>query len=152
MAWAPEFNVFDFRSIGQNLLDYVETNQDDAIVWAGGSGLKVFEKFYTNASGRLQTIFPSLMILDQTTATDLEEAMTGGVEMTLEATMTGPDADGLVSDPKIYAMALESMLVNIPSGALLAGAMEPAKAYIMEMQTVFDIIRGYTAAATPYLQ
>ena len=149
MAWTPDAKVFDFRHIGQNLLDFVEANQQDALVWAGGPGLKVFEKFYTNASGRLQTIFPSLMILDQTTTTDLEDINEGDVALTFEATVTGGDADQLVADTKTYAMALESMLVNIPPASLMAGALITQRSYIVELATAFDITRGFGTGTTP---
>ena len=73
--WNPQFKVIDTRFLGQNILDYIETNQEDALTWAnGGAGLDPLAKFYTNAAGRLQTIFPSLMILAQTNETDLTKA------------------------------------------------------------------------------
>src|SRR4051812_38784505 len=118
MAWPPQSkaNVFDVAPLADNLLGYIESNQTDALAWAnGGSGLADFAKFYTNASGRMQTTFPSLLILGQRIESDLEEAMQADWQLVLEGAISGPNTDQIVADAKRYGQALESMLANIPS-------------------------------------
>lgn len=143
MAWAPALKVIDLSQVADNLLGYIETNQEDALEWAGGPGMIPFEKFYTNASGRLQTIFPSLMILAQKAETDLtSEALDAALQMVLEGTVSGSNADELVADTKKYSMAVESMLANIPSASLMANSNRYHRAYITELETELDILRG----------
>ena len=142
--WNPQFKVIDTRFLGQNILDYIETNQEDALTWAnGGAGLDPFAKFYTNASGRLQTIFPSLMILAQTNETDLTgDQLQADFDLVLEGTVTGSDPDDLVANTKKYAMAVESMLLNITSDELTEDSNQYHKGFSLEIETVFDILRG----------
>ena len=154
MAWEPQFKVIDARYIGRNILDYIELHQEEALAWAdGGAGIEPFAKFYTNASGRLQTIFPSLIILSQSLETDLEsDQIPANLQFAFEATMAGSDPDQLVADTKIYAMAIESMLLNISSDELTNNSYQYHKGYPMEIETRFDILRGHKAAATAFLQ
>lgn len=153
MAWTPPTNVIDLSQIADNLLGYIEANQEDALEWANsGPGLNPFAKLYTNASGRLQTIFPSLMILSQTCETDLSgSTLIAGLELALEGTIGGPNADELVADTKKYAKAMESMLANIPSADLTANSDPAMTAELFEIETRLDILRGQ-ARPTAFLQ
>lgn len=143
MAWTPQKQVLDLTAFVDNLLGYVEEQDADALAWAnGGQPLPEFARLYSNASGRLQTMFPSLMVLSQACETDLRgEILQGGLEITLEGTVSGSDPDELVRTARMYATAVESMLHNAPSGTLTAGSnIEHAR--LMEAETVFDILRG----------
>lgn len=144
MTWAPDYKVIDLSQIADNLLGYIEAQQIDALEWAnGGSGLPEFAKFYTNSSGRLQTIFPSLMILTQETGTDLAgDILQGGLKLTLEATISGPNTDELVANTKLYAKALESMLANIPAETFTAGSDPAMHSALMEIETRLDVVRS----------
>jgi hypothetical protein len=144
MPWTPRKQVIDLTPIADNLLGYIGTNDADSLEWANeGPGLDQFAKLYTNASGRLQTQFPSLMVLSQEMETDLAgEVLVSGVQLTLEATITGPDADTLVADTKKYARAVESMLANIPSATLTANCSPAHQANLVEIETRLDILRG----------
>lgn len=144
MAWTPDYKVIDLSQIADNLLGYIDDNQTVALDWANdGPGLIEFAKFYTNSSGRLQTIFPSLMILTQETGTDLEgDILQGGLKITLEATIAGPDTDELVANTKLYAKALESMLANIPSETFTAGSDPVMHSALMEIETRLDVVRS----------
>lgn len=150
MAWTPETNVIDLSQIADNLIGYIEANQDDVLTWAGG--VAPFQKFYTNASGRLQTIFPSLMILSQTAETDISgDILIAGLEMTLEATISGPNADELVANTKLYAKGIESILANIPSASLTANSDPVMTSSLFEIETRLDILRGQKSP-TAFLQ
>jgi hypothetical protein len=153
MPWTPQQQVIDLSQLADNLLGYIEANQTAALSWAnGGAGLDDFAKFYTNASGRLQTIFPSLMILTQRAEEDLAgDALQAGWEGTLEATVSGGDPDMLVANTKLYEKAIKSMLANIPSDTLTANSDPITRAHIFEIETRFDILRGQSKA-TGFLQ
>jgi len=143
MAWAPKAKVIDLSPVADNLLGYLETNQSAALDWAdGGDGIPEFQKFYTNSSGRLQTIFPSLMILTQTVATELGDILDGGLSLTLEGTIAGPETDALVANTKIYAKAVESMLANIPATTLTAASDPVMRSSLMEIETRHDVVRS----------
>lgn len=148
MPYLPTKQVIDLSQIADNLLGYVSLKQVDALVWAQqSSGVVVsgapFVRFYTNASGRLQTEFPSLMILSQESETDISgDALIGGLQLTLEATISGSDADDLVLRTKVYAKAVESMLANIPSATLTADSNQSMTASLFEIETRLDILRG----------
>jgi hypothetical protein len=144
MPWTPTKQVIDLSPVVDNLLGYFEANDADALAWAnGGDALPEFEKFYSNASGRLQTIFPSLMVLSQESETDLAgEVNVAGLQLTLEATITGSNADQLVADSKKYARAVESMLANIPSATLTDGCSPDHQSHLFEIETRLDILRG----------
>jgi hypothetical protein len=151
MAWAPQKQVIDLSQIADNLLGYIEANQVEVLDWAGDN-LNPFAKFYTNASGRLQTIFPSLMILSQTCETDISgDILVAGLELTLEATIGGPNADELVANTKLYAKSVESMLANIPSATLTANSDPIMTAALFEIETRLDILRGQQSP-TAFLQ
>lgn len=153
MTWVPPNKVIDLSQVADNLIGYIDTYQTDALAWAsGGLGLADFAKFYTNASGRLQTIFPSLMILTQESETDLSgDVLIAGLQMTLEATIGGGDPDELVANTKVYAKAIESMLANIPSATLTANSDPAMNASLFEIETRLDILRGQQSP-TAFLQ
>lgn len=153
MAWTSATNVIDLSQIADNLLGYIEANQDEVLDWANsGPGLLPFQKFYTNASGRLQTIFPSLMILSQTCETDLSgSTLIAGLELALEGTIGGGDPDELVANTKLYAKGIESILANIPSADLTANSDPVMTAELFEIETRLDILRGQ-ASPSAFLQ
>lgn len=153
MAWTPAAKIIDLVPVADNLLAYIQANQTDALEWAnGGPGLNDFAKLYTNASGRLQTMFPSLMILAQAEEPDIAgEVLLSGLQLTLEGTISGGDADQLVLDTKKYAKAVASMLMNIPSASLMAGTDDVTHSQIHELETKYDILRGQQGS-TAFLQ
>lgn len=153
MSWEPTKQVIDLTKLIDNLLAYVEENDADALEWANGSELPEFEKFYTNASGRLQTIFPSLMVLTQEGNTELQgDILVMEYQIVLEGTVSGSDPNQLVADTKAYAKAVESILANIPSATLTQGSSPAlAQANLVEIQTVLDIIQG-RATPSAFLQ
>jgi len=153
MVWNPSKQVIDVSPVVTNLLAYIASNQTDALIWAnGGAGLADFAKFYPSASGRLGSIFPHLMVIDQEDEGEDAETENGdvlltGLRLRLEGAVTGADADELAVTAKIYDTAVKSMLVNIP-GATLTGS-QATNAYPIQMGTVFDVVGKYK---TSYIQ
>jgi hypothetical protein len=152
MAWEPKQNTADFRYVVTNLLAYIEANQADALAWASDTPLEPFVALYPNAAGRLGSLYPNLMVVRQDQAMDFSgDVLIAGIELLLEGVVTGPDADQLVIDAKAYAMAVESMLLNIPHRTLTASGKQSGLEVIMEMETQFDVLRGQKTA-TSFLQ
>ena len=63
MAWTPAKNVIDLTKVVDNLLAYIKAHQVEALAWANLPSTEVLPPFpdeaiYSNASGRLSTIFP----------------------------------------------------------------------------------------------
>jgi hypothetical protein len=146
MAWTPQYKVIDQRRVAENLLAFMELNQTDALDWANdGPGLRDFTKFYTNSSGRLATDFPVLMVLGQQVETNLEDNLQADMRLVLEGAISGSDTDLLVSDAKRYAMAVESMAVNIPSATLMENANHYHAGYVTELNTVQDVVTRITS-------
>lgn len=145
MAWDPAKAVLDLTPIADNFLGYVEEFGMDAINWASnGADLEDFHKLYTNSGGRLATDFPSLMILTQECEIDLSgELLRGEYQLVLEGTVGGPDTDELVLATKMYAKAVGSLIMNIPTATLVKGT-DPliSAAALQEFGTVFDLVRG----------
>lgn len=147
MAWTPRIHVVDYTTLVDNLLDFIKSNHEDALEWAGGSGLDDYQKFYTNATGRLQTIFPSLMVLTQDGDGSVPgEVLDGNWTVTLEGTVSGSDPDELVRNIRFYWKALESMIVNIESETLTTGCSPPMHIHVdEEPKTKVDIARLHTS-------
>lgn len=147
MPWDPQFKVIDQRPLAANILSYISDNQTDALNWAnGGPGLDDFAKFYTNASGRLQTQFPCLMVLSQGLGTDLTgDGLQSAFQIVLEGAVSGTDPDTLVDNTKRYAMAVESMVLNMPSDEFTLGANQYHKGFVIEIETIHDVVTRITS-------
>lgn len=152
--WPPdnERKVFDLTGVVENILDYIEEFNEDALGWANdGTALAPFESLYPNAPGRLITMFPSLVCLSQKYETDLKgDVLIAALELKFEGCVAGHQLDDLVLNTKKYAMAVESMLTNIPSEDLTAGYLNPTHGALMEIGSSFDLT-GQLQNATNYL-
>lgn len=146
MTWAPEYQVFDTVGIANNLLTFFENNQDDALVWASGSSeLQGFRKFYNNASGRVQQVFPSMLILAQRCTTDLAgDILQGDFQLIFEGAVSGSHTDDLVTNTKYYSQAVESMLSNIGPTDFAAETNVTSFA-LYELETEHDVLRPITS-------
>jgi hypothetical protein len=88
----------------------------------------------------------SKSILTQRAEADLSgEILLSGLEITLEGTIAGNETDSLVKNAKIYAKAVESMIMNIPSETLTANSDPVMYAAFFEQASVLDILRPYSS-------
>lgn len=154
MAWPPanEAKVLDVTVIVDNLLGYIEEFGADALAWAnGGTALTDFALLLPNAPGQLVTQFPCLVAISQDFEADLHgEVLRGGLEVKFEGCVTGSNINDLTLDAKKYALAVESMLTNISSEDLTAGALNAMTGQIWEIGTSFDLA-GQLQNANSYL-
>jgi len=154
MAWNPSTNIIDVTKITDNLFDYLEANQVDALEWANpDSSLKPIQKFYRSAVGRIMTIFPCLMLLDKANATDnSQDVLEGRFRLQFEGVIKGGDTEELVKNATFYAAALESMLAEVPSEVLTVGAKQITFARNDSLETEYDVISRNPGKANIYFQ
>lgn len=119
MTWDPREQVFDLTPLVDNLLAYIELNAPAALAWASGGNegeFPTFKGLYPNATGRIATLFPQVMVLDQEIVvkpSDNQGDLLNGIfALTWEGAVTGKTADETTLKIKTYSKALESMLVN----------------------------------------
>lgn len=160
MAWTPKEQVLDLTPLIDNILGFIETNDDDALAWA--SGLTVgetapFAGIYSNASGRLATLFPQVMVLDQEVSVkpndNQGDVLNGILALTFEGAVTGKTADETTQTAKVYAKAVESMLVNLTTSLIAATSPQITDAICLGYQTAHDQVKGAAGkSASSWLQ
>jgi len=117
MTYAPRLQVIDSRKIVDRIFQFFAATQVDAAIWAEAANYRPIEHFYTSAAGRLNTIFPSFMVIEKQTALDASGDLNqSGVQITFEYYLDGPDTDQLIHDANDAAYVIESLLSNLPHG------------------------------------
>lgn len=139
MAFTPTNKVFDITPIAENILNYVEEFGAEALELAEGDPLPEWDSLFPNAPGRLITAFPALVCMDQAYETDMTgDLLRGGLELTFEGCVTGPNLDDLVWNTKRYAEAFEWLLANIQSEDLTFGCKYTTTGKLLEVSSVLD--------------
>jgi hypothetical protein len=146
--WTPTRNVVDLTPVIDNLLGYIEANNQDALVWAKGSpGLDPFAAVYPNASGWLKSLYPYVMVLNHAdSGKDAEDDANGELVVTtlnlaFEVAVMGK-ADEISRKSMQYDLALRSMLVNVPGETLVDGCKTFTRAYASEWpESTYDVLR-----------
>lgn len=142
-VWNPQINVLDFRAFGENILDYIEANQTDAIQWANeGALLPGFNSFFN--SPRLVKVYPSLTLLQNEHSEAHSDVIEGGYAIVLEAAIQHGDQDYLTRVSQKYDLALRSMLSNVPETTLSQNSIIEISARISRIQTSFDVLGKQT--------
>lgn len=123
MAWTPKQNVANKRKIVANLMAFVKTNQVDALAWASpNETLKPFVEFSDSVGNRDKPNLPSLAFADDDAASDYtQDLVASAYRVNFEAMVENSDANKVVQQARLYALALESLIRNIEKPALLAG-------------------------------
>jgi hypothetical protein len=123
MAWTPTIKVFDETPIKNNLIGYIQANQVEALKWANaGVALPSISTFHR--SNRLVTQFPALTFLQTSHDASYGE---GGIlmidfEANMELAIIHGNMDTAADRVVRYAMALESMLANLPETTFRQGS------------------------------
>lgn len=149
MPWTPTRTVIYARAIPENLLTYFETNQADALTWAGGGSLKPIRRFGNSVANRAVPVYPSIAFYDDNDAVDYTTDLAlAGYSCTFElmiAKAKADDADAantVVTDARKYARAYLSMILNCPNATLAANTGTHANAATVEtIECGFDPIR-----------
>jgi hypothetical protein len=156
MAWTPKHKIIDTRPFIENLLTFVENNQEDAFLWANPTdGLKPFAGIYNSAEGRVIDLFPNLLAVNDRIETPpfLGDVITSVWTVGLEIALEGSDATKLTIEARKYEYALRSILANIGQSNLLADATKAAITSIDVTDTIFDVIgKGIKSKYTQVFQ
>lgn len=113
MTWTPTKAVLTARAIPANLLLFFETNQEDALDWAGGHGLVPIKTFAQTVAARTKPVYPILLFVDDNDVQELSnDIISGAYQFTFELGVVGADPDVLVTNARTYTKAICSMITN----------------------------------------
>ena len=146
--WQPKTAIADEKKLLGNLLGFFRTNQKDALAWAnGGVALKEFVELHNSATGRVDTVFPVLMIAATRLKTDFDDGdiLEAAWQIEIELAVADSKADLATEKTHKYAAAVESMLANILSRDLCAGFSQLQKSYLETIVSEFDVLRKRSA-------
>ena len=121
MPWTPAEPVIEARTIGENLLAFIETNQADALAWAtGGTALKPLARIENTAMTNA-VVYPAIAETDYTGLNDPSETYNRGTSsVTFDIWVTGAAASTVKTQARYYAKAVKSMIRNCPNGTVFA--------------------------------
>lgn len=144
MAWTPQEQVWDPRHLAANLFAWFELRQAEALAWANDGGtpsLPPVADFFLNE--RVPTRFPSVMLRRAAYRTKTREDV-AEVETVIqfEALLVHGDQQWLAANAPKYAMALESMVKNIPKTSLDENSKIEFTGSLLEIGTTFDFLRS----------
>lgn len=141
MAWTPTETIIHARAIPDNLLAYIEANQEDALVWASGSAMKPIAEFSSTVANRDVPVFPSIAYSDDNDAADYTETLPiGAYSVVLEVMVNNSDPSIAVTQARSYAKAIVSMIRNCPPASLLPNT-GLSVATLQTIETGFDPIK-----------
>jgi hypothetical protein len=142
MVYDPKIQVFDSRPVKENLIGYIEANQAEALAWANnGSSLDPIRAFYK--SPRLVKLFPALTFIQAEYTSDYEDLLTADFSILFEVAAIHGNMDTLTDRMPKYAMALESLLTNIPNTTLFQNSIIQMAIARAAVQTTFDVQGQY---------
>ena len=128
MAWTTNNNVPEVTRYGSNFLTFIKTNAADALAWADADnllpvGMADFAQVFNSSAGRMREEWPSLMLIGERAATDLEDDFPSiAWEVTLEFALVGNDAELLATQARVFGYALASLAANVPKERLFDNA------------------------------
>lgn len=142
MAWTPDINRIDTRGFKTNLIEFFRANQVDALKWANdGVALPPIKDFHL--CPRLVTIFPALTFIAADHASAFGDILASTYNVTLEVAIIHGNRDTLALLGPKYAMAVESMLVNVPETTFNQGSIIPITSTPTTTDTVFAVQGKY---------
>lgn len=141
MAWTPSIQVFDERAAKNAVIDYIKSVQTEALAWAnGGYGppqltpIRAFHKVPSTV-----TVFPAITIIQTEHESVFDHILAVQFSMTFEIAITHGDQDTLTDLSARYAMAFESMLVNLPETTFSQDSIIDITSTIRGLDTVFGV-------------
>lgn len=125
MPWAPRYATSFGELLIKNLLEYIRTNDADALTWAnGGAGLVPFAAIYNSTIGLEQESFPHLGVVSSRVQLSEDVDESGVDELHQIALMVEvEDANATTATINFfrYMRAVDSMCRTIPQSTLMAG-------------------------------
>lgn len=143
MDWNPVNKTIDEKKLIENLLAFCAFNQAAALKWANeGVELKSFVKLHNSATGRVDTVFPVLMVSSTRLVTNFDsDILEVAWFVEIEIAVAGAKADEATDKSHKYVQAVESMLANIVSQQLCFGTQNLQFAYLKRLLSEFDVLR-----------
>lgn len=153
MSWDRTTTVIDYSKIITNVLEFIETNQTDALKSVNDeNSLPSFKRIFRSAKGRIVSVFPNLMLIEKTFAyDDTETVLRGALSLIFEGQLQGGDPDVLSLQSEVYVLALQRMVYSMNSAELANGIPNIAKVVMLGMEAEFTTTQG-NAANTQFLQ
>lgn len=142
--YEPQVNTIDVRQIRDNLIDYIKEAQSDVLVWANG-GRRLPEIVHFHKSPRLVKVFPSLTVISMDHKAKWEDILEVDFSIVLEVALVHGNKDTLADLGPKYAMALESMLLNVPETTFKQDSIIEMTATGMAIDTRFAAQSQYGA-------
>jgi hypothetical protein len=142
MPWTPTQYTLNCRAIADNLLAYMNTNQSDALTWANGaSGMKAFQSIANSLADRTTPVFPAMQFLDDNDQQLFEDGVIeGAYVVTFETMVQHATAATAISQARIYAKAISSMIRNCPNSTLISNT-GASVAQLQGLENRFDPIK-----------
>lgn len=142
MAWTPTYKVLDTRRIADNLLAYIDASQAEAFPWAnGGQPLRLIQEFSDSVANRTSPVYPSIAFVSDDDAEDhTEDHLPAAYRCTFEVMVQSSTPTTAVSEAKKYAVALKSIIRNIPDATLTAST-GVTVAVLEQLETGFEEIK-----------
>ncbi len=145
MAWAPKIKVFDEREAKNAIIAYIKANQADALAWANAEyappslpPIKVFFKAPSTV-----TVFPALTFIQSEHQSVFEDVLLISFSLTLEIAIIHGDQETLADLSKRYAMAIESLLTNMPETTFGDKSIIDITSTMRSLDTVFAVQGKY---------
>ncbi|MCA1589176.1 MAG: hypothetical protein LC734_02055 [Acidobacteria bacterium] len=103
------------------LLAHFAATQAEALVWAGGTGLKTFQSIADSLADKETPIFPALQFSDDNDAVDYtgDGLLEGVYSVTFEMMIQSAVAATAVTQARTYSKAISSMIRNCLDATLL---------------------------------
>jgi hypothetical protein len=142
MVYEPQVQVIDVRGIRDNLIAYMKEAQTDVLAWANDNRrLEEIKAFYKSA--RKVSVFPSLTCISMDHKAKWSDILEVDFSIVFEVALIHGNADTLADLGPKYAMALESMLVNVPETTFNEGSIIPLTSTGMATDTRFAAQERY---------
>lgn len=128
MGWQPDIAGVDLRHVAPNFFGFFEERKGDVRAWAGLSSSGAWT-LYQTAESRLKTDFPHTGLVKRRVSVETKnDGHHVRLEWTFETEVAAAhDEDGrpaalaqLQYDTDSHALAIESVLLNIPAAVLYA--------------------------------
>lgn len=145
MAWEPTNNVITARAIATNALDWLTdaTRQAEALTWADNTvSLKPILTYANSTAQRAVPVYPAIRFSDDNDLQDIgNDLIEAAYTFTLEVAVQSKVADTAVTNARVYAKAIVSMIANCPPSTLGANT-GSTLVLVQTIETGFDPIKA----------
>ena len=173
MPWSPSYRATDVRALLSNLITFFTANQADALAYFSPSRTLASLTIYPTVEYAITADFPHMGVVRRRVSVDdagelpkVTLSLVWEIEVAAEHTKDGRTAAllQLMQDADAYALAFESMALNVPQGTLLSGVTgvrlgqravtgsDPVEKAVSDTRSIFNVqlSMAFTFLETPY--